>query len=383
MTYDFIIAGAGLSGSVFARIMAEQGHHVLILERRNHIAGNAYDEKNKTGILIHKYGPHIFHTNDEDVYQFVNRFSEWIPFKLKCEVEMCGKSTPSPFNFKTIDQFYEPEKASLIKQSLRLAYPDQVVVTVVELLNSDNTLIREYAQMLFDNDYSLYTAKQWGISPSQIDISVLKRVPVRLDYESMYFTDKYECMPQCGYTEFVKNMITHPNITIRTNTDALDMVTLNENSLSFNGLDVNPDCHFVYTGPIDRLFNYKFGELPYRSLRFDYQTLPKDSFQNAPVVAYPQVKDYTRITEYKKLPVQDILGKTTIAVEYPIQYNLKDGTEPYYPIPTETNSKIYQQYLSAAAKYSNLILCGRLAEYKYYNMDQAIASVLKTAQKYI
>lgn len=383
MTYDYIIAGAGLSGSVFARIMAEQGHHVLILERRNHIAGNAYDEKNEAGILIHKYGPHIFHTNDENVYQFVSRFSEWIPFKLKCEVEMCGKSTPSPFNFKTIDQFYEPEKASLIKQSLRLAYPDQVVVTVVELLNSNNTLIKEYAQMLFDNDYSLYTAKQWGISPSQIDISVLKRVPVRLDYESMYFTDKYECMPQCGYTEFVKNMITHPNITVRTNADALDLVTLNENSLSFDGLDVNPDCHFVYTGPIDRLFNYKFGELPYRSLRFDYQTLPKDSFQNAPVVAYPQVKDYTRITEYKKLPVQEISGKTTIAVEYPIQYNLKDGTEPYYPIPTETNSKIYQQYLSAAAKYSNLILCGRLAEYKYYNMDQAIASVLKTAQKYI
>ncbi len=383
MTYDFIIAGAGLSGSVFARIMAEQGHHVLIFERRNHIAGNAYDEKNEAGILIHKYGPHIFHTNDEDVYQFVNRFSEWIPFKLKCEVEMCGKSTPSPFNFKTIDQFYEPEKASLIKQSLRLAYPDQVIITVVELLNSDNTLIREYAQMLFDNDYSLYTAKQWGISPSQIDVSVLKRVPVRLDYESMYFTDKYECMPQCGYTEFVKNMITHPNITVRTNVDALDMVTLNENSLSFNGLNVNPDCHFVYTGPIDRLFDYKFGELPYRSLRFDYQTLPKDSFQNAPVVAYPQVKDYTRITEYKKLPVQEIPDKTTIAVEYPIQYNLKDGTEPYYPIPTETNSKIYQQYLSAAAKYSNLILCGRLAEYKYYNMDQAIASVLKIAQKHI
>lgn len=383
MTYDFIIAGAGLSGSVFARIMAEQGHHVLILERRNHIAGNAYDEKNEAGILIHKYGPHIFHTNDENVYQFVNRFSEWIPFKLKCEVEMCGKSTPSPFNFKTIDQFYEPEKASLIKQSLLLAYPDQVVVTVVELLNSDNTLIREYAQMLFDNDYSLYTAKQWGISPSQIDISVLKRVPVRLDYESMYFTDKYECMPQCGYMEFVKKMITHPNITVRTNADALDMVSLSEERLSFNGLNVNPNCYFVYTGPIDRLFNYKFGELPYRSLRFDCQTLPKDSFQNAPVVAYPQVKDYTRITEYKKLPVQEIPGKTTIAVEYPLPYNLKDGTEPYYPIPTETNSKIYQQYIFAAAKYSNLILCGRLAEYKYYNMDQAIASVLKTAQKYI
>lgn len=383
MAYDFIIAGAGLSGSVFARIMAEQGRHILILERRNHIAGNAYDEKNEAGILIHKYGPHIFHTNNEDVYQFVNRFSEWIPFKLKCEVEMCGKSTPSPFNFKTIDQFYEPEKASLIKQSLRVAYPDQEVVTVVELLNSGNALIREYAQMLFDNDYSLYTAKQWGISPSQIDISVLKRVPVRLDYESMYFTDKYECMPAYGYTEFVKNMITHPNITVQTDTDALEYIALKGSSVVFDGLDVRPDSCFVYTGPIDRLFNYKYGELPYRSLRFDYRTLPEDSFQNAPVVAYPQVKDYTRITEYKKLPVQEVPGKTTIAVEYPLQYNLKDSTEPYYPIPTETSSKIYQQYLSDATKYSNLILCGRLAEYKYYNMDQAIASVLKTAHQYI
>lgn len=383
MAYDFIIAGAGLSGSVFARIMAEQGRHVLMLERRSHIAGNAYDEKNEAGILIHRYGPHIFHTNNEDVYQFVNRFSDWTPFKLKCEVEMCGKSTPSPFNFKTIDQFYEPDKASLIKQSLRLAYPDQVVVTVVELLNNDNALIREYAQMLFDNDYSLYTAKQWGISPSQIDISVLKRVPVRLDYEGMYFTDKYECMPTCGYTEFVKNMITHPNITVQTSTDALAYIALKGSSVVFDGLNVKPDGCFVYTGPIDRLFNNKFGELPYRSLRFDYQTLSKDSFQNAPVVAYPQVKDFTRITEYKKIPVQDISGKTTIAVEYPTPYNLKDGTEPYYPIPTETSSKIYQQYLSEVTKYSNLILCGRLAEYKYYNMDQAIASVLKTAQKYI
>jgi len=383
MSYDFIIAGTGLSGSVFARIVAEKGYHVLMLERRNHIAGNAYDKKDKTGILIHKYGPHIFHTNNEEVFQFINRFSEWTPFKLKCEVEMCGKSTPSPFNFKTIDQFYEPEKADLIKHNLRDAYPEQVVVTVVELLKNENDLIREYAQMLFDNDYSLYTAKQWGISPSQIDISVLKRVPVRLDYESMYFTDKYECMPKLGYTEFVKNMLAHPNIEVKTETDALDFISLKETSLVFRDWDVNPNCHFVYTGPIDRLFNYKYGELPYRSLRFEYKTLLQDSFQNAPVVAYPQVKDFTRITEYKKLPIQEIPGKTTIAIEYPLQYQLKDDVEPYYPIPTENSSQIYQKYKSIASQYTNLILCGRLAEYKYYNMDQAIASVLNIAKKFI
>lgn len=380
MRYDYIVAGSGLSGSIFARIAAEKGHHVLILESRKHIAGNVYDEKNEAGILIHKYGPHIFHTNNEEVYNFIQRFSEWIPFKLKCEVEMCGKSTPSPFNFKTIDQFYEPDKAEIIKRSLLDAYPNQVIVTIVELLNNNNTHIKEYAQMLFENDYSLYTAKQWGINPSEIDISVLKRVPVRLDYQSMYFTDKYECMPKYGYTEFVKEIISHPNIKIKTNVDALKHISFNENHIQFNDIEVDSDCYFVYTGPIDRLFGYKHGELPYRSLHFDYKTINKENFQNAPVVAYPQVKDYTRITEYKKLPLQDIPGKTTIAIEYPVQYNIKSANEPYYPIPTEYSTKVYQQYKSSANKFSNLVLCGRLAEYKYYNMDQAIASVLQKAK---
>ncbi len=380
MRYDYIVAGSGLSGSIFARIAAEKGHHVLILESRKHIAGNVYDERNEAGILIHKYGPHIFHTNNEEVYNFIQRFSEWIPFKLKCEVEMCGKSTPSPFNFKTIDQFYEPDKAEIIKRSLLDAYPNQVVVTIVELLNNNNTHIKEYAQMLFENDYSLYTAKQWGINPSEIDISVLKRVPVRLDYQSMYFTDKYECMPKCGYTEFVKEIISHPNIKIKTNVDALKHISLNENHIHFNDIEAHSDCHFVYTGPIDRLFGYMYGELPYRSLHFDYKTIDKESFQNAPVVAYPQVKDYTRITEYKKLPLQDIQGKTTIAIEYPVQYKIRSTNEPYYPIPTEYSTKVYQQYKSSANKFSNLVLCGRLAEYKYYNMDQAIASVLQKAK---
>lgn len=383
MSYGFIIAGTGLSGSVFARMVAEQGHQVLMLEKRNHIAGNAYDERDKTGILIHKYGPHIFHTNNEEVFRFVNRFSEWIPFKLQCEVEMCGKSTPSPFNFRTIDQFYEQEQAEQLKRTLRQIYPNQAVVTIVELMNSDNELVREYAQMLFKNDYSLYTAKQWGISPDKIDVSVLKRVPVRLDYESMYFTDKYECMPKYGYTEFVKKMLSHPNIEVKLETDALDFISLSDGFLNFKDLDVTPECNFVYTGPVDRLFNYAFGELPYRSLSFDYKILSQESYQNAPVVAYPQEKYYTRITEYKKLPVQEVAGKTTIAVEYPTAYQLTENVEPYYPIPSESSAKIYQQYQLVARQYSNLVLCGRLAEYKYYNMDQAIASVLNIVKNFI
>ncbi len=376
MAYSYIIAGSGLSGSVYARQMAEKGHRVLVLERRNHIGGNVYDEKNSNGILIHKYGPHIFHTNSDEVYQFITRFAEWVPFKLKCEVEMLGKSTPSPFNFKTIDQFYPSEKAALLKDTLKAKHPRRETVTIVELLNDENELIKEYANFLFENDYSLYTAKQWGIKPSEIDISVLKRVPVRLDYESMYFTDKYECMPKEGYTSFVESLLCHENIDVRLNIDALEIISLEDGIIQFGDLDVTEDSMFVYTGPIDRLFGYCYGELPYRSLRFDYKSEAKDSFQNAPVVAYPQVPDFTRITEYKKLPVQETFGKTSYAVEYPLSYKAGSESEPYYPIPTEQSADLYAKYKEISQKYQDLILCGRLAEYKYYNMDQAILSVI-------
>lgn len=380
MAYSYVIAGSGLSGSVYARQMAEKGHKVLVLERRNHIGGNVYDEKDSNGILIHKYGPHIFHTNSDEVYQFITRFAEWVPFKLKCEVEMLGKSTPSPFNFKTIDQFYPTEKAALLKDTLKAKYPDRVTVTIVELLNDENELIREYANFLFENDYSLYTAKQWGIKPSEIDISVLKRVPVRLDYESMYFTDKYECMPKEGYTSFVEKLLSHENIDVQINVDALEKITLSNGKIQYGNLDVTEDCEFVYTGPIDRLFGYCYGELPYRSLRFEYKTEAKDSFQNAPVVAYPQVPDFTRITEYRKLPVQDVKGKTSYAVEYPLSYKAGSESEPYYPIPTEQSAVLYAKYKEQSRNYINLVLCGRLAEYKYYNMDQAILSVLNNTK---
>ena len=293
---------------------------------------------------------------------------------------MLGKSTPSPFNFKTIDQFYSVEKAALLKDSLKAKYPGRVTVTIVELLNDDNELIREYANFLFENDYSLYTAKQWGIKPSEIDISVLKRVPVRLDYESMYFTDKYECMPKEGYTLFIEKLLSHDNIYVELGVDALEKIILSNGQIQYGALDVTEDCKFVYTGPIDRLFGYCYGELPYRSLRFEYKSEEKDSFQNAPVVAYPQVPGFTRITEYKKLPVQDVKGKTSYAVEYPLSYKASSESEPYYPIPTEQSAGLYAKYKELSQKYKGLMLCGRLAEYKYYNMDQVILSVLNNTK---
>lgn len=377
MKYDYVIAGAGLSSAVFARLMAEKGKKILVLERRSHIGGNIYDEKDENGIIVQKYGPHIFHTQIEAVNEFVTKYADWKPFKLQCEVFMCGKSTPSPFNFKTIDQFYDTDHAEKLKATLLAEYPGRETVTIVELLESKVEIIREYAQMLFDNDYSLYTAKQWGLKPSDIDVSVLKRVPVRMDYKSMYFTDKYEYMPVCGFTAFISNVFDHENIEVRTNEDALKYIELTEEKVVFKGLEVSDDCQFVYTGALDELFSYKYGELPYRSLRFDYKTLQVDSFQNAPVVAYPQEPGYTRVTEYKKLPVQNISGVTTIAYEYPLKYSAQSESDPYYPIPTEESAKQYASYKELADKVHNLILCGRLADYKYYNMDLAINAVLE------
>lgn len=377
MKYDFVIAGAGLSGSTFARCMAEKGYHMLVIERRKEIGGNLYDERDSSGILVQKYGPHIFHTNDEEVYEFILKYATWKPFKLRCEVDMLGQSTPSPFNFKTIDQYYSAEKASELKSILKQYYPDQLTVTIVDLMNNPDPVIHGYAEFLFKNDYSLYTAKQWGMKPEDVDISVLKRVPVRLDYQEMYFTDKYECMPMEGYKAFVANILNHPNIKIEFS-DACDIIKINEHSkeIQFDSIEVNADCKFVYTGPIDELFKYKFGYLPYRSLRFDYQRLDCDSYQDAPVVAYPQVEGFTRITEYKKLPVQDVKGVTFIAKEYPQQYEVGKSIEPYYPIPTTASNEQYAKYKEESDKYCNLILCGRLADYKYYNMDQAIKRVL-------
>ena len=286
MKFDYIISGSGLSGSTFARCIAERGKSVLIVERRNEIGGNLYDEKDSSGIIVQKYGPHIFHTNDEEIFSFITRFATWKPFKLRCEVEMLGQSTPSPFNFKTIEQFYTKDKADLLKEHLKVAYPERLTVTIVELIQHPDSLIREYAEFLFKNDYSLYTAKQWGMKPEDVDISVLKRVPVRLDYQEMYFTDKYEYMPVGGYAEFIRNMLNHQNISV-IHDDIRNIIELDKAScfISYKSIDVNNDCKLVYTGAIDELFDYEYGALPYRSLRFEYERVESDSYQNAPVVA--------------------------------------------------------------------------------------------------
>lgn len=376
--YDYVIVGAGLSGCVVANRLASKGKKVLILEKRNHIGGNVYDEIDpETNVIVQKYGPHIFHTNNETVWNYVKDLCEWIPFEMKCGVDINGFCSPSPFNFSTIDHFFE-NNATTIKEALLKEYPGRETVTIIELLNSNNESIKKYATFLFEEDYSLYTAKQWGISPDKVDVNVLKRVPVRLDYQEKYFTDKYQYMPNNGFLSLISNLISHPNISIRTSFDALKVLSFKQRSVVIN-LDNCQRSKLIWTGPIDSLFGYKYGLLPYRSLDFVYKRIDKSAFQKYPVVAYPKADRFTRITDYNNLPSR-CCAKTIIAYEYPKQYSKESNTDPYYPVNNPTNNKLYCDYLKLAKKYRNLVLIGRLANYKYYNMDQVIFEALELSK---
>ena len=375
----YIIIGCGISGATIGRILAENDLQVEIWDRRNHIAGNMYDYKDDHGILVHQYGPHIFHTNSETVWEFIQRFEKWKEFKLVCGASWDGKYTPTAFNFKTIDTFYEPDKAEVLKKKLLEAYGGRGYATVVEVLENRDPDIRGYAEYLFKNDYAPYTAKQWGISAGEIDPIVLKRVPLRFSYDESYFTDRYEAMPVNGYTKMFENMLNHSNIVLKLETDALSHVQINNGYISVDG---KTDDVVIYTGALDELFNYIYGELPYRSLRFEWKYEETDSYQPAPVVAYPQAPGYTRITEYKKLPVQNVKG-TTYAIEYPIKYEIELKSEPYYPVLTEESKDKYEKYVDYSRQIKNLFCCGRLANFKYFNMDEAITNAMEVANQII
>lgn len=372
---DYLVVGAGLCGGVIARELAERGKKVTLWERRDHIGGNMYDYVDEHGFLVQKYGPHTFHTNEKKLYDYMCRFEQWQDYKLTCGAVWEGKYTPTPFNFTTIDTFFPTEKATALKEKLSATFKGRETATVVEVLSHTDEDIRGYAEYLFANDYAPYTAKQWGVSPSEIDPSVLKRVPLRFSYDEGYFGDDYQVMPRHSFTHFFENLLHHPNITVRLGVDALERLRIHDGKLMLDG----EVCRIpvVYTGALDELFDHEYGRLPYRSLRFEWRYTDKSSVQEAPVVAYPQEPGFTRITEYKKLPPQEGRG-SSYALEYPLPYDGTDSAEPYYPVLTEESQKQYAQYRDAAEKIPNLILCGRLADFKYYNMDQALERALET-----
>lgn len=375
---DCLVIGCGLSGAVIARHLAEHGKQVVIWERRDHIGGNMYDYVDQHGFLVQKYGPHTFHTREKRLYDYMCQYESWEEYRLTCGAVWNGTYTPTPFNFTTIDTFYPKEQAARLKEKLQAAFFGRNTATVVEVLAHPDPDIRGYAEFLFHNDYAPYTAKQWGVSPSEIDPSVLKRVPLRFSYEEGYFDDPYQVMPVHSFTRFFENLLDHPNIKVELGVEALEHLQILDSKLLVDGVDAS--CPVVYTGALDELFGCRFGRLPYRSLRFEWKYEEIDSLQDAPVVAYPQEKSFTRITEYKKLPVQDKPG-TSYAVEYPLPYQEGEHQEPYYPVLTEESQRQYAKYRELAEKVQNLVCCGRLADFKYYNMDQALERALNICNK--
>lgn len=375
MKHDLIVIGAGFCGSILARKAADRGRRVLLVERRGHIAGNMYDER-VDGILVHRYGPHTFHTNDEEVWNYVRGLTEWTPYELRCGAYFEGKFTPTPFNYQTIDDYNTPEKAAEIKRHIEAAFPGAEQATILELLDHPDDVVRGWAEFLFERDYRPYTCKQWGIEPNELDKSVLRRVPVVFSYRDGYFTDRHQVMPRHGFTALFEGLLRHPLITVRLHTEALGHLKLGDDGEMFwdgERLSIPVVC----TGPIDELFGARYGSLPYRSLRFEGETLPQRSFQPAAVVAYPEAPGYTRIVEYTKLPDQDVGDRTRIVREYPSQYVYGAGIEPYYPVPSDSAHATLALYQQEARRYPLLFLGGRLADYRYYNMDQVVRRALE------
>lgn len=372
---DCLIIGCGLTGAAVARELADAGKKAVIWERRLHIGGNMYDYVDSHGFLVQKYGPHTFHTKKKELYDYICRFSRWRDYRLTCGAVWDGQYTPTPFNFSSIDTFYPPKQALKLKKKLTDAFAGREFATVVEVLAHPDPDIRGYAEFLFKNDYAPYTAKQWGISPEEIDPSVLKRVPLRFSYAKGYFDDPYQVMPAGSFTSFFENLLDHPNIQVELGVEALDRLQAREGLLYVCGSVFSGPV--VYTGALDELFGGVYGRLPYRSLRFEWKYTEDASLQPAPVVAYPQEAGYTRITEYKKLPPQDKPG-SSYAVEYPLPCREGERLEPYYPVLTQDSQERYARYSALAKKIPNLIPCGRLADFKYYNMDQALEQALST-----
>lgn len=370
-----VIAGAGFSGSYFARNLAERGWDVKVVEQHNHIAGHVYDEVDKeTGCMVHEFGPHIFHTNDEDIWQWVNRFSDFNPFSLKTRVffESYQEWFTCSFGFHTIEQLFDEEKAAETIKRLKEAYPGRETVTVPELMESEDELIKEFVTILWEEDYRPYTAKQWGLEPSKVDPDILKRVPVYMNYFDKIHNDKYEAIPVNGYTEMFKNILDHENIEVQLNTDAIDNLEIIYDQVYYEGEKVI----FLFTGAIDDLFNYEFGPLNYRSLKFKREITINDKNTQVgdPCVdIYPDYKyEYTRITNYGKLPIQNDIEYQVSVKEHPIQYEVGSDIDRFYPVSTQEDKEKFAKYKEKASKIKGLFLSGRLANYKYYDMDKSL-----------
>jgi len=358
--FDYMIVGAGFAGSVLAeRLASVANKKILLVEQRNHIGGNAYDFYNHHGILVHKYGPHIFHTNSKKVFDYLSSFTLWRPYEHRVLASVDGQLVPLPINLTTINTLYGLQ---LNCDQLETFYNSKAQ-KIDMVKTSEDVVIGKVGRELYEKFFKGYTRKQWDLDPSELDASVIARVPTRTNKDDRYFTDTYQAMPLHGYTEMFRNMLSHPNIKIMLNTDYKEVI------------DLIPYQRLIYTGPIDSFFNYCYGQLPYRSIEFKFDTFDKEVYQPTGTINFPNEHPYTRITEFKYLTGQ-IHQKTSIVYEYPTA-----AGDPYYPIPRPENRALYKKYQALAESMSNTFFTGRLGTYKYYNMDQVVAQSLTLFEK--
>jgi UDP-galactopyranose mutase len=353
--FDYLIVGAGFAGSVLAERLARgSGKKVLLVDRRPHIGGNAYDCYDDAGILIHRYGPHIFHTNSREVFEYLSKYTRWRSYEHRVRASVDGQLVPIPINLDTINKLYGLSLTSLEMEKFfaSVAEPCESIRT------SEDVVVSRVGRELYEKFFRGYTRKQWGLDPSQLDAMVTARVPVRTNRDDRYFSDTYQAMPLHGYTRMFENMLDHPNIKILLNCDYRE---------------VADDVHYenmIYTGPVDEFFDYRYDKLPYRSLRFEHETVNQEWTQPVAVVNYPNEHLYTRVTEFKHLTGQKH-SKSSLVYEYP-----QDDGDPYYPVPRPENNEIYKKYQALAEARTDVHFVGRLATYKYYNMDQVVAQAL-------
>ena len=385
--FDALVIGAGYAGAVAARQLAEGGKKVLVLERRSHIGGNAYDCLDQAGVLIHQYGPHIFHTNDQEVYDYLSRFTQWLDYQHRVVANIPGEGEqagsrvqmPVPFNLTSLETAYGMEKGKELGEKLMAAYGAEKKVTILELRQNEDPEIRQVADYVYEHVFVHYTMKQWGQTPEQIDPNTTARVPVFLSRDDRYFQDAYQGMPLKGYTPLFEAMLDHENIEVRLGVDALSVLNLKGEQILVDGQVFHGPV--IFTGQVDELFGHKFGPLPYRTLDFQFETLEQDQFQTHGTVNYTVDEPYTRITEFKHMTGQVLQGKTTIVKEFSRAYTGAKEETPYYAIINPENNALYGQYKAEAEKFKNLHLLGRLAEYKYYNMDAIVARALTVSRE--
>jgi UDP-galactopyranose mutase len=378
--FDYVIVGAGYAGAVMAeRIATQLDKKVLIIEKRNHIAGNCYDFKDENNILIHKYGPHLFHTNNKKVVDYLSQFTEWDIYNHKVLAVIDGKKVPIPFNINTLYEVFPDSLAKTLEEKLLKEYSYNGKIPILELKKSKDKDLQFLADFVYEKIFVHYTAKQWDMKPEDMDGAVTARVPVFVGRDNRYFNDKYQVIPTNGYTKIFENMLDNKNIKLMLNTDFNEVCKITESGFELMGSEFKGKV--VFTGPIDELFDYKFGDLPYRGVDMRFETVDKEFYQEATTVNYPNNYDFTRITEFKHIhPTKS--NKTTILKEYPNEY-VKGKDIPYYPIFTDENQKKYNRYLEYSKKWTSLVLVGRLAEYQYYDMDDMVERALEVFKKEI